>query len=259
MNNLFFNIPLAGYRNDSQWNQTCKRLRSTLRSILNSDNPDFNVVLCGHEKPELEEMLDPRIHFLVSRLEKPVNSSEFSRDKAKKRRQAMRWIRNKGSGDIFMMDADDHIHRSLVGYVRETNHPFGHVIRKGYAFDMARGNFAPVPGAWKSDFNRVCGSSHILRFKENDFEADGFFENVYGAHGNIETKSAAFGQPLNTIDWAAVVYVLGTNHTISATFGRTPDRQSQLRTSVEKHAVALTPELIKDFGLQPLIEEATHN
>jgi hypothetical protein len=45
----------------------------------------------------------------------------------------------------------------------------------------------------------------------------------------------------------------------TATFGRTPDRQSQLRTSVEKHAVALTPELIKDFGLQPLIDESRHN
>lgn len=251
---FFVAIPFAGFRSEQQWSTICRRLQSTLQSILSSTDPDFKVIIAGHERPAFPELDDPRIRFLTAPFQKPSDPTGFRPDKGKKKNIVLRKIRDEGGGDVLIADADDHISRNLVAFTRETDHPYGHIFSKGYVFDLANGNLAPIPGAWTNPFDKVCGTCRILRLSPEDIGPDRYASAVK-VHPQTEKISAELGRPLNAIDWPAAVYVLGTRGTISVDFNRSKEWQERIRSRVSKTAIPITDGMIAEFNLGPLIED----
>jgi hypothetical protein len=226
-------------------------------SLYNSSDQDFRIVITGHEKPNVAELRDPRVTFRASSFEKPSGPKEFARDKARKQRSNLEWIKDQGGGDVVMADADDLFHRDLFRVIREADHSNGHIIKRGYVFDMTNGKLAPIPGAWSKAFDAICGSSAILRLTPSEIREKTRIQKL-GPHNRIEENSILMGRPLHVIDWPAAIYVLGARETVSSTAIRTPTRQAELHDIIFARSIEITPDTISAFMLQPLINETTH-
>lgn len=251
---FFVAIPFAGLRSEEQWSTICRRLQTTLQSILNSEDPNFLVVIAGHERPSIPEIDDHRVTFISAGFPKPESPEGFRPDKGKKKNMALRRIREEGGGDVLIADADDHISNKLIGFVRAKNHTFGHVFSKGYVFDLSNGNLAPIPGSWRNDFDKVCGTCRVLRLAPDDI-GSGRYASAVRVHSKTQEISAELGRPLNVIDWPAAVYVLGQRATISVDYNRTAEWQSKIKQRIAKSAIPVTSEIADEFNLSELIRD----
>src|SRR5438477_1675419 len=64
MPSVVFLIPFASRRHKSKWEIACAHLRQTLKSIQNSTNGNYRVVVAGHEAPDFDVGFDSRFYFL---------------------------------------------------------------------------------------------------------------------------------------------------------------------------------------------------
>lgn len=84
--NFFFCIPFKPKSRCSDWSATVGLLGQTLRSLLNQTDPDFRVLIAGHDRPSLPELDDPRVSFHP--VESLVPSREFPRAEGRQGGQA---------------------------------------------------------------------------------------------------------------------------------------------------------------------------
>lgn len=61
---VVFLIPFASRQVRTNWSTACKYLEQTIRSIRNSANQNYRVIVAGNEEPELEKGFDGKVHFL---------------------------------------------------------------------------------------------------------------------------------------------------------------------------------------------------
>ncbi|HEX3319763.1 MAG TPA: hypothetical protein VHR84_03610 [Terriglobales bacterium] len=71
---VVFLIPFASREIKSKWEIACAHLRQTLKSIQNSTNGSFRVVVAGHEAPDFDVRFDSRFCFLT--VNQPIPSRE---------------------------------------------------------------------------------------------------------------------------------------------------------------------------------------
>jgi len=69
-----FLIPIASRRRAKNWHLACGYFKQTLSSVINSKDPNYCVVVVGHEPPEFQLPNDPRFKFLS--LDHPLPSQE---------------------------------------------------------------------------------------------------------------------------------------------------------------------------------------
>lgn len=249
-----FGISLASKRASKDWETTTTLLRRTLRSVLNQDDPRWRVIVCGHERPDLEELDDPRVLFLRADIDPPVSSAQFRRDKMWKRRLIGSVLKSWGGGYFFPLDADDLVHKSVVKHVLSHDNRRGYSIHEGYAEDYLGGRMAPVPGVWSQTFDRVCGSSAVLYFEPDDLPSDGknsdrLYFNLFQSHAYWPVVAEECERPLDRFPFAAAVYVV--NHSQNLSFGlqRAGQRTANIVRSIEKHALEDGPEVLRElFG-----------
>jgi hypothetical protein len=159
-----FLIPLASRQTKSDWKTACVHLRQTLKSIQNSTNGNYCVVVAGHEPPDFDLCFDSRFHFLS--LNHPVLSHENYhvslrvRDKLTKIAAAWDYAKQTWNpGYVMKLDADDFISSQLVDWLENSGGEPGYLIKQGWL--------------WRSGsryliqrteyFDRECGSCLITR------------------------------------------------------------------------------------------------
>jgi hypothetical protein len=206
---LVFAICLKSKRLSSDWDALSKMLSATLRSILASSDERFRVVVAGHEKPDIEELKDPRVVFLESPY--PVPEQPSGHDRWLKRVVIGAWIRKRTRERVRVMflDADDLVHKQLVRAALRSSPRVSLVIDKGYRFDMRNGALQPI-----GKFDRRCGSCFIPAFGRKELPRDWRDKRSayakFRTHAKYRALCAELGKPIETMDFFAVVYV--TNH-----------------------------------------------
>ena len=166
---FFFCVPLKPRVRSKDWDLTVRLLGETLRSILAQSDPGFEVIVAGHDRPDLPELDDPRVTWVKAAIQVPENGAEGKKDQIRKMHIMGGHVRRRGGGYIMVVDSDDLIHHDIVRFVREHPHPNGYIIRAGYVLDMAMGQMGKFP-RW-TDWTQLqdeCGTCAILRFDPAD-------------------------------------------------------------------------------------------
>lgn len=260
--NFVFAIPIAGYSNDTQWEHLSELLLRTVRSALNQRDPNFRIFIAGHERPErLDEITDERVEFISVSFDKPTSPKARRQDKTRKRWAIAARYRTLGGGYFMYLDADDYVHRDLVGYVLEDDSRSGYFIPEGYALDYKNATLAPIPGAWRKPFNHVCGSSGIVYFRERDLPRNPFPEQrlrrdkYFKIRNHLSFQDVALGERPNTpVPFRAAIYNVNNELNLSNVIVRTPERQQRLIEGIRKRKIKDDKEILEAFGVVDLVE-----
>jgi hypothetical protein len=258
---VFFSIPLAAKRDEAGWEIACRLLRHTLGSILGQTDPEFEIVITGHDRPPIEELDDTRVSFLHAPFAPPRDQSAFLADKGRKRRHNARHIRARGGGYIVFMDADDLVSRHLVKYIRAFGHPHGYIFKRGYVLDYQSGAIGPIPGARQGAFDQYCGSCAAIHFSPQEIGVTDAVQrlSLYGQfrnHTKWEEIAARIGRPLHPVPFPVAIYVLNTSQNISAA-GRRSKRTKRWIVEPHRRQTCLTPEMVTEFALAPVLASAS--
>ena len=239
---VVFGISLAARASVADWDRVSLLLRSTLRSVLGQGDPRLRVIICGHDRPALPELDDPRVEFLLSDQPPPLEPRGFRRDKMRKRRLIGVRLRQLGGGYLFPLDADDMVSRRLVGHVLSDDNRRGYSLTQGYALDWRNRRLAPVPGAWDATYDRVCGSSAVICFGAEDLPAapeetgpQTYFD-LFGEHAYWPIVAEECGRPLAKIPFPAGIYVVNHAENLSFRLQRTALRQANIAAAIAAHA-----------------------
>ena len=252
-----FCIPLASKTDVRGWKRVNECLGYTLRSILRQTDPRFSVYVCSHDKPQCEEMCDPRVSFVAVKGRRASSPDEFIRDKAMKRKALAEIVKSNGPSYMVMHDGDDILSRRLVEYFRAVNDPHGYTYPVGYVMDFQACRLAPVPGVWGKPFSHVCGSSAAIWMTPSDFdeEIDGsgirkesYFRRFKQHSGWPEVARAA-GRPLHEVPFPCCIYVQNNSINISAQLQRSEERIAHLMQTVRERSLEMTAELVAEFSL----------
>jgi hypothetical protein len=242
-----FLVPFASRRVKPKWEIACAHLRQTLRSIQNSSNGNYCVVVAGHEAPHFDVCFDSRFHFLS--LNHPVLSHEnyhvsLVRDKLTKIAAAWEYAKQTWNPSYVMkLDADDFISSKLVAWLDNKGGEAGYLIKHGWVWHSGSRVIERT-----EYLDRVCGSCLIIRSDLADrngpfltemegvpldeasstFAATDHYSLVPGSgistlllndsHQRCAAQLAYLGHELTTIPFDAVVYRTG-NPDSSSRFG----------------------------------------
>ncbi len=162
-----FSISLIPRDAAGDWNLIEALLDLTLSSVRAQTDPDFRVVIAGHDRPEAD-FDDPRIDFLQADwdIQPP---GPHNTDAARKQEVIRERVQNHGGGLVMQLDADDWVDVRLVETARSVIRPddVGGVIETGFMADLQSLRVAPLPapGVSRLEFHRLCGSSIVARLR----------------------------------------------------------------------------------------------
>ena len=185
--------------------------------------------------------------------------------------EGKRWLiaaraKDLGGGYLMIVDADDLVSSDLVAFVGRNAHPHGYLVTAGYVFDAPSGAIAftyPLPAFEKWPFDRVCGTSALVRFAPDELPHDNgdgsLFGRIFGGrHKSVRSRAAAAGRPLAALPFRAAVYVRGTGENFSFRGGPADAGyrfHRRLSEAIPAYAIERTAELDREFNLaaaQPL-------
>lgn len=253
---FMFGISLASRQVTADWARTEELLGHTLRSVLNQSDPRFSVVICGHERPHLAELDDPRVLFIPADHAPPAKASTggFRGDKMRKRRLIGALLRQRGGGYFFPLDADDLVHRDVVAHVLKDDNRRGYLIEAGYALDYMNGTLAPVPGAWSMSFDRSCGSSAVIFFAAEELPLNGnmdedLYFNLFQSHAYWPIVAEESGRRLEPLPFRGGVYVVNHSENLSFRLQRKGVRTANIIRSIADHRVEEADRILAgEFG-----------
>ena len=160
---LAFLIPFASRRTKSKWDIACEQLRQTLRSVQNSTNKSYCVVVAGHEPPDFDVDSDSRCCFL--RLEHAIPSHfdvivRGRLDKLTKVAAAWEYAKSRWNPSYVMkVDADDLISSRLVQWLENSGGDPGYLVKHGWIWHSGSRYFVQAT----EYLDRVCASCLIVR------------------------------------------------------------------------------------------------
>lgn len=257
---FYFCIPLKSKQTSSDWQIVESLFNKTIKSIYNQIADDYKILVACHEKPEIHMKVDSRIEFLLAdyappkKMDKSIDSKvqEHSRmlDKSAKMDLLARRVKEYGGGYLMFMDADDIVSNRLVEYVQNDNYAYGYVVKRGYEY-----NYKSSKIKYEFWFNRICGSSHILRLSESDLPSDEDIKNRSGVlmklmwrgHYYAEENSRKLHRPLKVLPFFACMYVINTSQNDSQTFGNIGWKRKILRKTMPEFS--LSNKIKREFAL----------
>jgi hypothetical protein len=251
-----FGITLASARSVASWQLTCALLSQTLQSVLRQTDPRLRVVICGHEMPAILELNDDRVEFLSLQHAPPERPDQFRADKFRKRFNLGRRLHERGGGYYMQLDADDLVHRGLVAEVLGRRHPNGHLVTCGFVRDWSNGLVASVPGVWSLGLDRVCGSTSILFYEQDDLPSSPVNDptilfNMCTQHNVIQISFEEQGRPLEMLETGAVIYTVNHTQNISFLLQKSGRRKTHIVDQIKRLAISSRHELAaldRDFG-----------
>jgi hypothetical protein len=236
MPSVVFLIPFASRRRKSKWEIACAHLRQTLKSIQNSTNGNYRVVVAGHEAPDFDVGFDSRFYFLA--LNHPFPSHDnygvaVRLDKLTKIAAAWNYAKLTWNPNYVMkLDADDFISSRLVDWLGDANGEAGYLIKHGWFWHSGSRYLIK-----RTEYlDRECGSCLIIRSDLADkqgpflttvegvpldeassrFAASDHYSLVPGSgistlllndsHQRYEAQFSYLGHKLSSVPFSAVVY-----------------------------------------------------
>ena len=133
-------------------------LQQTIRSIRNSANQNYQVIVAGNEEPELEGGFDGKLHFLSVNNQFPSHLDARAAQRSDKLAKiGAAWTHSKSKWQpkyVMKLDADDFISSRLVGWLDENGTEAGHLIRHGWLWRSGARHLIQ-----RTEYiDRVCGS-----------------------------------------------------------------------------------------------------
>jgi hypothetical protein len=273
---VVFLIPFASRKVKSKWNIACAHLRETLRSIQNSTNANYCVVVAGREPPDFDVGFDSRFHFVsLNDRARFHGNYHVTQVLDKLAKIAAGWEHAKSRWNpkfVMKLDADDLISSRLVGWLDDFGKEAGYVIQHGWVWHSGSRFIQRT-----ERLDRTCGSCLIIRTDLADqtgpflteaegvalseassrFAASDHYSLIPGSasstlllndsHQRYAAQFAYLGYELSTIPFKAVVYRTGN-----------PDSSSRLdRFWRPKYTVRMLAGKIRRtrFITQPLRKE----
>ena len=185
---LAFLIPFASRKVKRNWELASAHLRQTLRSIHNSSNPNYCVIVAGHEPPVFDVSLDSRFHFLSLNHSLPSHDDyhvSLVRDKLTKIAAAWSYAKQTWNPRYVMkLDADDLISSKLVAWLDKAAGEAGYLIKHGWVWRSGS------PLVERTEYlDRTCGSCLLIRSDLADRNGP-FLTELEGAP--LDEASSAF-------------------------------------------------------------------
>ena len=277
---VVFLIPFASRGVKSKWDIACAHLRQTTRSIQNSSNGNYCVVIAGHEAPDFDVCFDSRFHFIS--LNHPVLSHEdyhvsLVRDKLTEIAAAWEYAKQTWNPRYLMkLDADDFISSKLVAWLDNARGEAGYLIKHGWRWHsgsryliecteyldrtcasclISRSDLADRTGPFLTEMEGVP-----LDEASSTFAATDHYSLVPGSgistlllndsHQRCAAQFAYLGHELSTVPFKAVVYRTG-NPDSSSRFGGSwrPKRTVRMLVGSARRTRLITQRLRKEFML----------
>lgn len=268
---LTFIAPLRHPENASSWDHVLDLLERTLRSVCNQTNPDFRVIIVYNEGSRLRTSHSKVIYYPVNLPPNPSyeqgNTSEAGRhavrlDKGKKYLAGLYHARELSSTHIMLFDADDCVSMHLAEFVSRLPEHKGWFMDQGFLYKQG----ARYLYYLSSNFSRVCGTSHIIRFDLFDLPqrmeavSQEYVLQALGSHIYIRDMLAVKGNMLEPLPFVGAIYMIGhgDNHgqipgyrmVINGYEGGTQGLLQKLR--VLSRFRPLTNSIRREFGLYPI-------
>jgi hypothetical protein len=241
-----FLIPFASPEVKSKWEVACAHLRQTLKSIQNSTNGNFRVVVAGHEAPDFDIRCDSRFYFLSVNHAIPSHENyRVARKLDKLTKIAAAWDYAKSTCNpsyVMKLDADDFISSRLVDWLENGSGKAGYLIKHGWLWRSGARYFIQ-----RTEYlDRVCASCLIISSDLADrngpfltefegvlldeassrFAANDHYSLVPGSgistlllndsHQRYAAQFAYLGHNLSSVPFNAVVYRTGNPDSSSA-------------------------------------------
>jgi hypothetical protein len=213
---FFFGVPLIARAVARDWEQVDQLLRLTLRSVLAQSDPDFRLILAGHDRPDCWAELtagDLRFRFVEADWE-PEPPNRPNDDGGRKKALVKEHVRAAGGGLLMFLDADDLVDRDLVRLARATidDDHVGGLVGHGVAIDhpSLRAAAFPVNGVFDGPFHQLCGSSTIARIDPESDDWTRFDPHlILGSHDQWLQTAQRLGVRLARLPaWGG--YLVGT-------------------------------------------------
>lgn len=168
---LTFAISMRSAKASKNWQGAVDRLSSTLNTLLGQSDPNFQIIIAGHEKPNIPQLDSEKVIWITSPNDPPTDISRYSGDKMFKRRLIGVYLGKQEYEGYFMaLDADDWVHRRFVEYIRRLPYSPATFLDAGF---IANWNQRKVWGRSSKlggrPFFKGCGSSSIFHFRGSDF------------------------------------------------------------------------------------------
>jgi hypothetical protein len=254
---VFFLVSLVAKSKTRDWSITCTHLYRTIDSILQQSDPNFEIIICGHDKPSAIPS-DSRITFITYQPEQFPSTWEIepgTGDKGAKRAQSIALLEGSRDCDgyLFGVDADDIFHPDLVSYVRNSNNGRGYILEKGYKVDIASRNVEELGARaifarGKTPLWSACGSGFMCYFDLRPESAIGM-ELAHTAtltnHRRSPIVAALSGFWPERIPFHAGVYLI--NHGANITDHKIADAKNSCSRSISSDPLS---EIEKEFKIE---------
>lgn len=223
-----FVIPFKPRAVSDNWEMAQEDLRRTIRSIRGTQSTEYLIVIACHDAPDLREHSGIDLCLLTV----PFAADTVLQghvDKARKRHFIGAWLReNLKADDVYVMflDADDLVHRDIVGYVLSDDNRRSYVVEKGYEYDCRTG----IVARRMQTFHQGCGSCYIVYFLKEELprswdDMDCAYTQ-FGGHKEYHAVAARLGKNADPIPFYAVIYL--ANHSESLRLKRTGGKLREL-------------------------------
>jgi len=233
------------------WSLIEALLDLTLSSVRAQSDPDFRVLIAGHDRPSVIPS-DRRFSFLE--VDWPVQEpGPHNADSGRKKHAINEHVLARGGGLLMLLDADDWVDARLVEAARASIGPecIGALIDRGLVTDLQTLRSAPLPHprAFAGEFHRVCGSSAIARLRPDD--ADPLRRDptqVLGSHHQwveiARERGARLARPPVSGN-----YLINTSENHSELHGPYAAWRQTFTTCVNREGRPLDDVLARRFGL----------
>jgi len=243
-------IPRASARN---WELVEALLDLTLASLAAQTDPDFRVLVAGHDCPRTLPGGDPRVAFVAA--DWPVEKPGPHNGDGGRKKDLLRDLALGDGGGLFMpLDADDWTDVRLVETARRAIgvDAVGGLIEAGFATDVQSLRSAPlplprVPGV---GFHHVCGSSTVARLQPG--HADPLRRNpakLLRSHHEWAEAAAEHGADLVRLPLVGN-YVVNTTENHSERHGPHAAWRGTFVEHVNRDGAALDDAFVSRFGLR---------
>jgi hypothetical protein len=243
-----FLIPLVGAHHVTDWAAVTARLQATIQSLVRQDNPNWSVVLCCQDAPDLPA--DDRITIL------PFTDPTPGNDKWRKLRvlaEALPDVTDQ-PGYVMSFDADDILRQGMVHEMLTRQKPGGYLVESGLVMDAATGDIAlsdrrSLRAPMRKPFWKLCGSCAALYHDPSEPASTRFLaEMIQHEHRMFPYLAHLAGQRLTPLSRPAVLYMLNHGENFGARRGRVgyKTRFVQSYKITDKTVLA---DIRSDFGL----------
>lgn len=244
----------------ADWDYHVRLLERTVASFLAQTDPDIQVVVVCHDRPEIR-LRDPRVHVIGVEFSPPRREfDDMTVDKVLKVSIGARWAIDHGCRFLMYADADDLVSRRLAAFARQHPDANGWFFTDGFAHQYGQPWVSRSP-----NHHQRCGTCAIVRTDALQFASDpvyrgGLVETLAAfGHTGYRDFMARAGRPIEPLPFPGSIYIqhpdsiITTRHAPDAGDGSALRRRLRAVRDAGRRARQLrllTPSLAREFTIQ---------